>query len=129
MSPFSATQLALNQLLQQRLRDAHCHRGRLDVTTPGAYLSLSGQKADGRTIFFWEFSCPFHHLLAEYLRESYDEHTAQLTIQVDVANTDFQYSRLTKQQQAAAEAAAQQRATEHRQKLTCFPPYQPRLGQ
>ncbi|RZK20311.1 MAG: hypothetical protein EOO56_12875 [Hymenobacter sp.] len=126
MLVYSPTQLALNQLLYQRLRDASCHHGHLDVNGPEAYLSLSGQKTDGGTIFFWEFGQHFHQVVADYLRESYDEHTAQLTIHVDVARADFQYARLTKAQQAADEAAAQQRAAEQRQKLSCMLPHQPR---
>jgi hypothetical protein len=109
MLPFSAAQLALNQLLHQRLRDAHCHHGRFDVSAPGTYLSLSGEKTDGGTLFFWEFGQRFHQVVADYVHESYDENTAQLTVHVDVANAEFCYSRLTKQQQAADEAAEKQR--------------------
>ena len=112
MLPFSAAQLALNQLLHQRLRDAHCHHGRFDVSAPGAYLSLSGEKSNGSTLFFWEFGQRFHQLVADYLQESYDENTAQLTIHIDVAAEQFRYSYLTKQQQAADEAAEKQRTSE-----------------
>ena len=115
MLPFSAAQLALNQLLHQRLRDAHCHHGRFDVSAPGAYLSLSGQKPDGGTLFFWEFGQRFHQIVADYLHENYDEDTAQLTVQVDVEKEEFFYFCLTKQQQAADDAAEKKRVAERRQ--------------
>jgi hypothetical protein len=114
MLPFSAAQLALNQFLHQRLREARCHHGRLDVSAPGTYLSLSGEKSDGGTLFFWEFGQRFQQVVADYLQEGYDENTAQLTIHVDVAKEEFRYSHLSKQQQAANEAAEKQRATERR---------------
>ena len=115
MLPFSAAQLALNQLLHQRLRDAHCHHGRFDVSAPGAYLSLSGQKLDGGTLFFWEFGQRFHQVVADYLHENYDEDTAQLTVQIDVEKEEFCYFCLTKQQQAADDAAEKKRVAERRQ--------------
>jgi len=129
MLPFSAAQLALNQLLHQRLREARCHQGRLDVSAPGAYLSLSGQKPDGGTLFFWEFGQRFHQVVADYLQESYDENTAQLTVHVDVAKEEFRYSYLSKQQQAADEAAEKQRAAERRQTMSYPAPYRPRSVQ
>ncbi len=129
MLPFSAAQLALNQLLYQRLREARCHHGRLDVSTPGSYLSFSGEKTDGGTLFFWEFGERFHQVVADYLRESHTEHTAQLTVQVDVAKAEFSYSHLTQQQQAAQEAAEKQRATERRPGVEFPPAYRPRARQ
>lgn len=129
MLPFSAAQLALNQLLHQRLREARCHRGRFDVSAPGAYLSLSGDKPDGGTLFFWEFGQRFHQLVADYLRESYDENTAQLTIHVDVVREEFRYIHLTKQQQATAEAAEKQRAGERRAGFDYRAPFRPSAGQ
>jgi hypothetical protein len=129
MLPFSAAQLALNQLLYQRLREARCHHGRLDVSAPGSYLSFSGEKTDGGTLFFWEFGERFHQVVAAYLRESYTEHTAQLTVQVDVAKEEFSYSHLTQQQQAAQEAADKQRASERRQNFGQSFPLRPSAGQ
>jgi hypothetical protein len=129
MLPFSAAQLALNQLLHQRLRDARCHLGRLDVSAPGTYLSFSGEKTDGGTLFFWEFGQHFHQLVADYLHESYDENTAQLTVHVDVAKAEFHYSHLSKQQQAANEAAEKQRATERRPGFNYQLPYRPGASQ
>ena len=117
MLPFSAAQTALNELLRERLAAAGCLRGCFEVSAPGGYLSLSGRKANGRTLFFWEFSNSFHQLVGDYLKEQYDEHTARLTIEVDVAQGQFQYSHLTKQQQAARAATEVQQATEHRQAL------------
>ena len=128
MLPFSTAQLALNQLLHQRLRDANCHHGRLDVSAPGAYLSLSGEKTNGGTLFFWEFGQHFHQIVADYLRDTYDENTAQLTVQVDVARQEFQYSCLTKQQQAAKEAADKKQAAERRPGFNYTPPYRPGAG-
>ncbi|RZK97740.1 MAG: hypothetical protein EOO62_27555 [Hymenobacter sp.] len=125
MLPFSAAQLFLNQLLHQRLRDANCHRGRLDVSAPGAHLSLSGEKPEGGTLFFWEFGERFHQIVADYLRENYDEQTAQLTVQVDVAKEEFFYSHLTKQQQATNEADEKKRAAERRQGFSMQSPYRP----
>lgn len=129
MLPFTAAQLALNQLLHQRLRDANCHHGRFDVSAPGAYLSLSGEKNNGSTLFFWEFGEHFHQVIADYLRENYDEHTAQLTVQVDVAKAEFSYTHLTKQQQAAHEAAEKKRASERRPQPGQLPSYWPSASQ
>jgi hypothetical protein len=125
MLPFSAAQIALNQLLYQRLREANCLHGRFDVSAPGAYLSLSGEKSNGSTLFFWEFGGRFHQVVADYLREDYDEHTAQLTVQVDVVKEEFYYLRLTKQQQATNEAAEKKQAAERQQRVTYWPPYRP----
>lgn len=100
MPPFSATQIALHEVLRQRLAAAGCQHGRFEISAPGACLSFSGQKADGRTLFFWEFSHNFHRLLTDYLAEHYDEQTAQLAIQIDVANAQFHYLYLTKSQPA-----------------------------
>jgi hypothetical protein len=96
MPPLSATQLALTEVLRQRLAAAGCQYGRLDVSEPEACLSLSGQKADGKILYFWEFSQKFHQLVGTYLEEQYDEHTAQLTIQIDVATAQAQYLRTLK---------------------------------
>ncbi|RYY16441.1 MAG: hypothetical protein EOO36_11160 [Cytophagaceae bacterium] len=125
MLPFSAAQIALNQLLHQRLRDASCYRGRFDVSAPGTYFSLSGEKPEGGTLFFWEFGEHFHQVVADYLRENYNEHTAQLTVQVDVAKEEFSYSHLTKQQQAAHEAAEKKRVAERRPGAGFQSPYRP----
>ncbi|MFD1872994.1 hypothetical protein [Hymenobacter bucti] len=102
MPPFSAAQLALTEVLRQRLAAAGCQHGRFDVSEPGACLSLSGQKADGKTLYFWEFSPKFHQLVDTYLQEQYDEHTAQLSIQIDVAAAQAQYLRTPKPRQAPA---------------------------
>jgi len=96
MPSFSAAQLALTEVLRQRLAAAGCQHGRFDVSEPGACLSLSGQNADGKTFYFWEFSEKFHQLVNAYLKEQYDEHTAQLTIQLDVATAQAQYLRTPK---------------------------------
>jgi hypothetical protein len=112
MPPLSATQLALTEVLRQRLAAAGCQYGRLDVSEPEACLSLSGQKADGKTLYFWEFSPKFHQLVGTYLEEQYDEHTAQLTIQIDVATAQAQYLRTLKstpEQASATPAAAELR--------------------
>ena len=128
MLPFSAAQLALNQLLHQRLRDAHCHSGRLDVSAPGTYLSFSGEKTEGGTLFFWEFGERFHQVVADYLREQYTENTSQLTVQIDVAKAEFYYSHLTKQQQAANEAAEKKQAAERRNHFSFQSAYRPSAG-
>jgi len=96
MSPLSSAQLALTEVLCQRLAAAGCQYGRFDVSEPEACLSLSGQKADGKTLYFWEFSQKFHQLVDTYLQEQYDEHTAQLTIQIDVATAQAQHLRIPK---------------------------------
>jgi hypothetical protein len=96
MPLLSSAQLALTELLHQRLAAAGCQSGRLDVSGADAYLSLSGQKADGKTLYFWEFGHKFHELVSTYLQEQYDEHTAQLTIQLDVATAQAQYLRTPK---------------------------------
>ncbi|RZJ92674.1 MAG: hypothetical protein EOO60_06935 [Hymenobacter sp.] len=102
MPPLSAAQLALTEVLRQRLAAAGCQYGRLDVSEPEACLSLSGQKADGRILYFWEFSPNFHQLVGTYIQEQYDEHTAQLTIHIDVATAQAQYLRTLKPTPAQA---------------------------
>jgi hypothetical protein len=96
MSSLSSAQLALTEVLRQRLAAAGCQYGRFDVSEPEACLSLSGQKADGKTLYFWEFGQKFHQLVDTYLQEQYDEHTARLTIQIDVATAQAQYLRTLK---------------------------------
>ncbi|MBJ6145981.1 hypothetical protein [Hymenobacter sp. BT559] len=96
MPSFSAAQLALTEVLRQRLAAAGCQHGRFDVSEPGACLSLSGQNTEGKTLYFWEFSKKFHLLVNDYLAEQYDEDTAQLTIQLDVATAQAQYLRTPK---------------------------------
>jgi hypothetical protein len=96
MPSFSAAQHALTEVLRQRLAAAGCQYGRFDVSEPGACLSLSGQNADGKTLYFWEFSPKFHELVGTYLREQFDEHTAQLSIQIDVAAAQAQHLRTPK---------------------------------
>ena len=96
MSLLSSAQLALTEVLRQRLAAAGCQHGRFDVSEPDACLSLSGQTADGKTFYFWEFSQKFHELVGSYLQEQYDEHTAQLSIQIEVATAQAQYSRTPK---------------------------------
>lgn len=104
MPAFSAAQTALTEVLRQRLAAAGCQRGRFDVSEPGLHLSLSGEKANGNTLFFWEFSQIFHQLVAAFLTEQYDEDTARLTIQLDVASAQVQYVRTPKLVPAPAEA-------------------------
>jgi hypothetical protein len=96
MFPLSSAQLALTEILRQRLAAAGCQHGRFDVSEPGTCLSLSGQNADGKTFYFWEFSPKFHELVGTYLQEQLDEHTAQLSIQIDVAAAQAQYLRTPK---------------------------------
>lgn len=107
MPPLSAAQLALTEVLRQRLAAAGCQYGRFDVSEPEACLSLSGQKANGKILYFWEFSPKFHQLVGTYLKEQYDEYTAQLTIQIDVAAAQAQYLRTLKP--AATPVAAELR--------------------
>lgn len=101
----SSAQLALTEVLRQRLVAAGCQYGRFDVSEPEACLSLSGQRADGKVLYFWEFSPKFHRLVGTYLAEQYDEHTAQLTIQIDVATAQAQYLRTLKPTPEPATAA------------------------
>jgi hypothetical protein len=96
MSSFSSAQLALTEVLRQRLAAAGCQHGRFDVSEPEACLSLSGQRADGKILYFWEFSPKFHQLVDTYRQEQYDEHTAQLTIEIDVAAAQAQHLRTLK---------------------------------
>jgi hypothetical protein len=108
MPPFSSAQLALTEVLRQRLAAAGCQHGRFDVSEPAACLSLSGQRADGKILYFWEFSPKFHQLVDTYLQEQYDEHTAQLTIQIEVATAQAQYLRTLKPAAVPAPAVAAQ---------------------
>jgi len=110
MLPPSAAQLALTELLHQRLAEAGCQYGRFDVSGQDACLSLSGQKANGKTLYFWEFSSKFHQLVGTYLQEQQDEYTAQVTIQIDVAKAQANYLRIPKQDIATPPAAEPQSA-------------------
>lgn len=92
----SSAQLALINVLRQRLAAAGCAHGRLEVSAPEAYLSLSGQTDDGKTFYFWEFSQHFHQLLAAYLQEQSAEYPAHLIIQLEVATGQAQYLRAPK---------------------------------
>ncbi|MGI4870639.1 MAG: hypothetical protein ACRYFX_05605 [Janthinobacterium lividum] len=105
MPDFYPAATALHEALLCRLTLAGCQHGRFDVSAPGAHLSLSGQKPDGKTIFFWEFDRPFHKLVSTYLVEAHSQHTAQLTILIDVEKAEFQHTRTTRQQVAAAQQA------------------------
>ena len=109
MPGFSPTQQALNAALQQRLTAAGRQHGRLDVSHT-ELLSLSGQKSDGKTIFFWNFNRPFQVLVRQCVAESFPGGFAQLTVLVDVAADSYTYSVTTTQQQQAAEKAAQRQA-------------------
>lgn len=100
--PLSAAQLALTDVLRQRLAAAGCARGRFEVSPPDSGLSLSGQMADGKTFYFWEFSPKFHQLVDAYVQEQYDEHTAHLTIQLEVATGQAQHLRTPKPALATA---------------------------
>jgi hypothetical protein len=113
MLPPSAAQLALTEVLRQRLAEAGCQYGRFDVSGPDAYLSLSGQKANGKTLYFWEFGPKFHQLVDAYLQEQHDEHTAQLTIQIDVAQAQTQYVRTPKQAPTTLPASGVQPTPAH----------------
>jgi hypothetical protein len=107
MPSFSPTQQALNTSLYKRLAEAGCQRGRLDISRT-LQLSLAGQKPNGKTIYFWEFSRSFQGLVDQYLTESLPDGFAQVTVLVDVNQAYYTYSVITLQQQAAIDAAAQQ---------------------
>ena len=114
MPAFSPTESAINDALRQRLAEAHCRRGRLDVSGNGGPMSLSGQRQDGKNLFFWDFSRAFKVLVADYLTERFSNGLAQLTIVVDLPSGTFTYSQLSTGQQKAAEQAAERQRIAHR---------------
>lgn len=114
MPIFSAAATALHEALLRRPALASCLQGRFDISEPNALLSLSGQKPDGKTVFFWEFDCAFQKLVAAYLAEIGDSQAAQLTILIDVDQETFQPSCTTRQQVAATQKADEKRTIENR---------------
>lgn len=128
MPSFSPAQRALNAALHQRLTTAGCQRGRLDVSHT-ELLGLSGQKPDGKTIFFWKFNRPFQVLVRQCVAESFPGGFAQLTVLVDIVADSYTYSITTMQQQKAAEKAAQQQAiVDKRNRRRDHTPFGPTLA-
>ena len=117
MPPFSAAATALHEALLYRLTRAGCLHGRFDISAPNALLSLSGQKPDGKTMFFWDFDRPFQQLAAAYLAEAGNSQTAQLTILIDVEKATFAHGRTTRQQVEAERKADEKRTLEKRRAM------------
>jgi hypothetical protein len=109
MPSFSPTQQAINTSLHQRLAEAGCRSGHLNIS-PTRQLSLAGDKPNGKTVFFWEFSQSFQGLIEQYLADNFPDGFAQVTVRVNVMATQFMYSVVTVQQQQAMDSVTQQQA-------------------
>jgi hypothetical protein len=130
MATLADVQRPINDLLVARLKAAGCVRGRFVVSGAAAQFSLSGQRADGKPMFFWEFDDRiFNRLVADYLEAGYPAGTASLTVEVDVATGRCTYQLTTENQQAALVSAEQDKEMQAKKnrRRSCTP-YGPALA-
>jgi hypothetical protein len=124
-------QRPINDFLIARLKEAGCVRGRFAVTGAAAQFSLSGERADGKSMFFWDFNDRlFNRLVGDYLEAGYPAGTARLTVDVDVATGGCTYQLTTETQQATALLSKQEkelRAKKNRRRPRA--PYGPELAE
>ncbi|MDO7846804.1 hypothetical protein Q5H92_10585 [Hymenobacter sp. M29] len=109
MATLTDTQRPINDLLIARLRAAGCVRGRFAVDGAAAQFSLTGERADGKPLFFWDFNDRlFNRLVADYLAAGHPAGSARLTVDVEVESGHCAWQFTSAVQQAAATAAGQQ---------------------
>lgn len=109
MTTLADAQRPINDRLIGRLKTAGCVRGRLIVAGAAAQLSLTGERADGKPVFFWEFNDRiFNRLLGDYLEAGYPAGTARLTIDLDVLTGHCTYQLTTEARQTAASTLEKQ---------------------
>jgi hypothetical protein len=102
-------QRPINDSLLARLRAAGCVRGCFAVSGAAAQFSLTGERADGKPMFFWDFNDRlFNRLMADYLEAGYPAGSAYLTVDVDAIGGRCTWQLTTTAQQAAADSAARQ---------------------
>jgi hypothetical protein len=120
MTTLADAQSPINDMLVARLKAAGCVRGRFTVSGAAARFGLSGERADGKPMFFWDFNDRlFNRLVADYLEAGYPPGTASLTVEVDVATGRCTYQLTTDTQQAtiiSAEQDKELRAKKNRQR-------------
>ncbi len=84
----------INEFLRNKLYAASCTGGRLECqVTSGTLLTLRGQTADGKNIFFWDLEMPLQRLIHQYLTLEAPQ-AAAFTIDIDIEQNNFVY-RLT----------------------------------
>jgi len=109
MTTLADAQRPINDLLIARLKTAGCVRGRFIVTGAAAQFSLTGERADGKPMFFWEFNDRvFNRLVADYLEAGYPAGSARLTVDIDVLTSHCTYQLTTAAQQSAASTLEKQ---------------------
>jgi hypothetical protein len=95
----------INEFLRDKLYAASCIGGRLECqVTSGTLLTLRGQKADGKNIFFWDLEMPLQRLIHQYLTREAPQ-AAAFAIDIDIEQNNFVY-RLT----SPAEVKAMEKA-------------------
>lgn len=108
MATLADAQRPINEFLAARLRAAGCVRGRFAVDGSAARFSLTGERANGKPVFFWDFNDRlFNRLVADYLEAGYPAGSARLTVEVDVATGRSVWQLTTEAQQAAIVSAEQ----------------------
>ncbi|MBF9222077.1 hypothetical protein [Hymenobacter ruricola] len=130
MATLAEAQRPINDLLVARLRAAGCVRGRFVVSGAAAQFSLSGERADGKSMLFWDFEDRiFNRLVADYLEAGYPPGTAGLAVEVDVPTSRCTYQLTTETQQAALVSAEQDRELRaKRNRRRSRTPYGPELA-
>lgn len=104
MTTLADAQRPINELLVARLRAASCVRGCFTVAGAAAQFSLTGERADGKPMFFWDFNDRlFNRLVADYLEAGYPAGSARLTVAIDAISGHCTYQFTSAAQQAAAE--------------------------
>lgn len=92
----------LNEALRNKLEASHCITGRLECQLiPSFLLALRGQRADGKTLFFWELERDLNKLLDHY-QTTAAAHAAAFTIDINLERNSFVYNTIS-----PGEAAAQ----------------------
>ena len=130
MATLADAQRPINDLLVARLRAAGCVRGCFTVAGAAARFSLSGERADGKPILFWDFDDRiFNRLVADYLEAGYPPGTGRLTVAVDVATGCCTYQLTSETQQAALISAKEDKELQaKRNRRRARTPYGPALA-
>ena len=103
MATLADAQRPINYLLIARLRAAGCVRGRFIVAGAAAQFSLTGERTDGKPMFFWEFNDRvFNRLVADYLEAGCPAGTVRLSVDIDVPTGRCTYQPITEAQHTTA---------------------------
>ena len=110
MATLAEAQRPITDFLAARLRAAGCVRGRFIVSGAAAQFSLTGERADGKPVFFWDFKdALFNRLVTDYLEAGYPAGSAGLVVDIKVASGRGTYQLTTEAQQATIVSVEQQR--------------------